>query len=175
MLLDAGMDTGPTLLRREVPIGPEETGGSLHDKLAPVAAELLVETLAGLAAGTITPQPQDNAQATLAPMLTKGDARIDWRRPAAVLARRLRAFNPWPGSFTVLNGETLKVIAARAEEYRGKAETPGLVLACEREGILVAAGAGALRLLEIQPPGKRPMPACAWLAGHCLEPGTRFD
>jgi len=173
MLLDPGTDTGPMLLRREVVIDPDETAGTLHDKLAPVAAELLVETIAGLAAGKLSPTPQDNAQATVAPMLKKEDGRVDWTRPAEEIARRVRGLHPWPGSFTNLDGETLKVLRVRAEA--GKRGAPGEVLNCDRDGILVAAGSGAVRLVEIQPPGKKAMNACAWLSGHCLEAGCRFE
>ena len=174
MLLDPGMDTGPMLLRREVALDPEETAGLLHDKLAPVAAALLVETLAGLVAGSITPHPQDGSQATVAPMLKKEDGRVDWTRTAEEIARRVRGLHPWPGSFSNLEGETLKVIRVKAEA--GKRGAPGEVLDCGKDGILVAAGSGtAVRLVEIQPPGKKAMNACAWLAGHCLDPGCSFD
>lgn len=173
MLLDPGMDSGPMLLRREVTIAPDETAGSLHDKLAPVAAELLVETLAGIAAGTVTPTPQDGRQATIAPMLKKEDGRIDWTRTAVEIERRVRGLNPWPGSYTGMNGETLKVIRVKVEA--GKRGAAGEVLACGKEGILVATGEGTVRLVEIQPPGKKAMDACAWLSGHCLETGCRFD
>ena len=173
MLLDSGMDTGPMLLRREVALAPDETAGSLHDKLAPVAAELLVETLAKIVAGTVSPQPQDGSQATIAPMLKKEDGRIDWTRPAAEIERRVRGLNPWPGSYTGMNGETLKVIRVKVEA--GKRGAAGEVLACDKEGILVAAGEGAVRLVEIQPPGKKAMDACSWLSGHCLQTGRRFN
>lgn len=173
MLLDEGMDTGPMLLRREVEIAPDETAGSLHDKLMPVAAALLVETLAGLAAGTITPRPQDDSLATVAPLLRKEDGHIDWTRPAAEIERRVRGLTPWPGSYTIMNGESVKVLRARVEG--GKSGEPGRVRDCGKDGILVSAGDANLRLLDIQPPGKKAMSACAWLAGHCLDEGCKFE
>lgn len=173
MLMDEGMDTGDMLMKREVAIDPEETCGSLHDRLAPVAAELMVETLEGLRAGNLAPVPQDNSLATCAPMLKKRDGRIDWSMPARKIALRVRAFDPWPGTFAMLEDKPIKITRAEAEASRS-AKAPGVVLVCDKNGILVSCGEGALRVLEIQPPGKRRMSACEYLAGHCIEEETAF-
>jgi len=175
MLIDEGLDTGPTLLARSTPIGPEETAPELEARLGPLGAEVLLETLDGLARGTLTPRPQDHARATLAPILKKEDARIDWTRPADEIARRVRGLVPWPGTVTTWAGADLKVLRARVDPAALTDAAPGTVLAVDRDGLLVAAGAGTrLRLLDVQPESRRPMPAAAFAAGARLAPGARL-
>ena len=175
MLIDEGLDTGPTLLARATPIGPEETAPELEARLGPLGAEVLLETLDGLERGTLAPRPQDHARATLAPILKKEDGRIDWARPAEEIARRVRGLLPWPGTVTTVAGGDLKVLRARVEPGAAVEAAPGTLLAVDREGLLVAAGAGTrLRLLEVQPESRRPMPAAAYAAGARLQPGTRL-
>jgi methionyl-tRNA formyltransferase len=175
MLIDEGLDTGPTLLARPTPIGPEETAPELEARLGPLGAEVLLETLDGLARGTLAPKAQDHTRATLAPILKKEDGRIDWARPAEEIARRVRGLLPWPGTATTVAGSDLKVLRARAEPAAGTDAEPGTVLAVDRDGLLVAAGAGTrLRLLDVQPESRRPMPASAFAAGARLQAGTRL-
>jgi len=174
MMIDAGLDTGPTLLTRTTPIGPEETAPQLEARLAEIGGALLVETIAGLEAGTVRPVPQDHARATLAPILKKEDGRVDWTAPAEAIERRVRAFTPWPGSAATLLGRGLKIWRARVEP--GPFAEAGTVTAVDREGIVVACGAGtALRLLEVQPENGKRMAASAFSAGARLSPGARFD
>jgi methionyl-tRNA formyltransferase len=174
MLIDEGLDTGPTLLARSTPIRPEETSPELEQRLARIGAEILLETLDGLAAGTLNAQPQDHARATLAPILKKEDGRIDWSRPAEEIGRRIRGLQPWPGTVTGWAGGELKVLRARVDPIPGDGK-PGTVLAVDPEGIVVAAGGGtALRLLDVQPESRRPMPAPAFAAGARLSPGALF-
>jgi methionyl-tRNA formyltransferase len=175
MLIDEGLDTGPTLLSRSTPIGPEETAPELERRLAPLGATVLLETLAGLSAGTLRPQPQDHARATLAPILRKEDGRIDWARPADEIARRVRGLQPWPGTFTTWAGGDLKVLRARVEAAPPTDTVPGGVLAVDGDGIVVAAGGGTrLRLVDVQPESRRPMPAAAFAAGARLRAGARL-
>jgi methionyl-tRNA formyltransferase len=175
MLIDAGLDTGPTLLARSLAIGPEETAPELEPRLARLGGEVLLETLAGLAAGTLEALPQDHARATLAPLLKKEDGRLDWSQPADVLACRIRAFQPWPGAAASLAGQRLEVRRARVDAP-GAGE-PGEVVSVDRDGIVVACGGSTrLRLLEVQPESRRAMPAAAFAAGARLEPGRQgFD
>jgi len=173
MLIDEGLDTGPTLLARATPIGPEETAADLEPRLARLAAEVLLDTVAGLAEGRLSARPQDHSRATLAPMLKKEDGRLDWNRPATTLAARVRGFHPWPGTHTSLGDRLVKVLAAGAEV--GESGEPGAVLAVDRDGIVVACGEGTrLRLLRVQPESRKPMPASAFAAGAHLSPGARF-
>jgi methionyl-tRNA formyltransferase len=175
MLIDEGLDTGPTLLSRSTPIGPEETSPELEPRLARIGAEVLLETLDGLASGTLAPQPQDHARATLAPLLKKEDGRIDWSRPADEIARRVRGLLPWPGTVTAWSGGELKVLRARVDPSLRKEADPGTVLAVNGDGIAVAAGGGtALRLVDVQPESRRPMPASAFAAGARLRAGDRL-
>jgi methionyl-tRNA formyltransferase len=175
MLIDEGLDTGPTLLARSTPVGPEETAPELEVRLARLGAEVLLETLDGLARGTLAAQPQDHARATLAPILKKEDGRIDWARPAEEIARRVRGLLPWPGTVTSAAGGDLKVLRARVEAATPTHAPPGTVLAVDRDGILVTAGGGTrLRLLDVQPESRRPMPAAAFAAGARLAPGARL-
>jgi len=175
MLIDEGLDTGPTLLARSTPIGPEETAPELEARLGPLGAEVLLETLDGLARGTLRAQPQDHAQATRAPILEKEDGHLDWSRPAEEIARRVRGLLPWPGTVTRTAEGDLKVLRARVEAPATAGAPPGTVLSFDREGILVAAGGGTrLRLLDVQPESRRPMSAAAFAAGARLEPGARL-
>jgi methionyl-tRNA formyltransferase len=175
MLIDAGLDTGPILLARATAIGAEETAPALEARLARMGGELLVETLAGLQSGAVRPVPQDPARATLAPLLRKEDGRVDWTWPAAVIERRIRAFQPWPGTTTTLAGRGLKLWKALVESSpTGLA--PGAVASVARDHVLVACGGGSvLRLLELQPDNGRRMSASAFAAGARLAPGARFE
>lgn len=164
MLLDPGMDTGPILSQRAIPIAPDDTAGSLHDRLAQLGAELLIETLPRWLAGEIQPQPQDHSKATVTRMLTKEDGRLDWTQPAAALANRVRAFDPWPGAFTTWKGQQLKILKARALE-RPAMLSPGMV-AHIAEGVAVATGTGWLLLEIVQLAGKRPQPVETFVHGH---------
>ncbi|HEX3347103.1 MAG TPA: methionyl-tRNA formyltransferase [Acetobacteraceae bacterium] len=165
MQMDAGLDTGPMLARAAVPITDTMTAAELHDALAPLGADLIVRTLADPPA----PVPQPAEGATYAPKLTRDDGRLDWTQPAEALARRVRALNPWPGTFCSLEGETLKVLAAETAEGHGE---PGVAL----DGSLhIAADRGALRLTRVQAPGRAAMDAAAFLRGHPVPPGTRLD
>jgi methionyl-tRNA formyltransferase len=175
MLIDEGLDTGPMLLRRSLAIGPEETAAELDPRLATLGAEVLVETVRGLADGTVTPQPQDHAAATHAPILKKEDGRIDWTRPASVTANRARGFTPWPGAFAFHDGRLLKAIRVQPLA-EGAADAPGTVLAVGKAGVDVACGGGSrLRLVEVQPESRKAMPAAAWAAGARLAPGARLE
>ncbi|MBV9659044.1 MAG: methionyl-tRNA formyltransferase [Verrucomicrobia bacterium] len=180
MWMDAGLDTGDILLARPLPLGPDETAGTLHDRLAALAPAALAEALALVAAGRAPRTPQDAARATHAPKLDRRSGLLDWaREDAATLARRVRALHPWPGAFTTLpggTGETLKIYppatALAAAERKGE---PGEVLIADpREGILqvAAAGGSALRLHEVQLAGKRRLSAAEFLRGHPLTPGS---
>lgn len=165
MQMDHGLDTGDMLLQRALAIGPEDTAESLAPRLAALGGEALVEALALLAAGRIVPVRQDPAQATLARILEKEDGRVDWARPAAAIAARLRGFTPWPGAFTTLEGRTLKLLAAApAAEAAGGA--PGHARRLAGQGLLVACGEGtSLVVTRVQPEGKPAQDALAFLNG----------
>ena len=180
MMIDEGLDTGPILLSRATPIGAEETTPELEARLAAMGGELLVETIDGIARGTVAPVPQDHAAATTAPMLRKEDGRIDWNVRAEVIARRVRGLQPWPGTVTAFAGGDLKILrasrVAEAADVTGPVGTdaPGAVVAID-EGIVVACGGRTrLRVLEVQPASRRAMPAVAFAAGARLSPGARL-
>lgn len=173
MQMNAGLDTGPVHLRRATPIGARETAGALHDRLAELAAESLLEALPGVLYGTSVPVPQDDARATLAPKIAKSEAVLDWREPAVALERRVRAFDPWPvAEARLTDGRRLRVFEAEVLP-RSASAPPGAIVAAGRAGIDVATGDGALRLRKIQPPSGRVMDAAAYLAAHSLE-GAAF-
>lgn len=166
MQMAAGLDTGPVLLSRQTAIGEEDTGQSLHDRLAVLGAEALAEGLAALAAGTLPAAvAQDDAAATHAGKLDKAESLLDWSQPAPVLARKVRAFEPWPGTEADLGGERVRVWRAQALAQRHQA-APGTVLGTGRDGIDVACGEGVLRLSGLQRPGGRRIDAGAWLNGR---------
>ena len=170
MMMNEEMDAGGIVLQRETPIGAEDTGGTLGDRLARLGAEAIGEAIDGLRAGTLRPRPQPSGDVTFAPRIEPEHARLDWRRPAADLERQVRALAPVPSAFTMLAGRRLKVHRARAEEPTAAA--PGTVASAGADGIRVATGAGSLRLLEVQLEGRRRMPAAEFVAGHRLPSGT---
>ncbi|KIL02868.1 methionyl-tRNA formyltransferase [Stutzerimonas stutzeri] len=154
MQMEAGLDTGPMLLKVRTPIGPSDTGGSLHDRLAALGAQAVVEAVARLQAGSLPGERQDDTLATYAHKLSKDEARLDWQRPAAELERLVRAFNPWPICHSSLAGDVLKVHAARLAPGQGE---PGRILAVGKDGLTVACGTGALQLTRLQLPGGKPL------------------
>jgi methionyl-tRNA formyltransferase len=174
MFMNEGMDTGDMILKREVPIDSADTGGSLHDKLAKVGAALLGETVELIRSGRVPRVPQEESQATLAPKLKKADGKIDWTLPAVTIHNHVRAFNPWPGSYCIIpgsSGKTLKVLATREEPCDAAQgspgqRVPGAVLDATGEGPLIQTGLQAIRLLEVQPEGRKPMTGAAFLRGH---------
>lgn len=168
MQMDEGLDTGPILLLESLPIGARDTAGVLHDKLARLGARLIVRALIERP----SPQAQDSLRATYAPRIAKGEAEIDWRRPAVEIERQVRAFNPSPGAYTRLGSEALKVWEAGAEPLLSGA--PGTVCAAGSDGIVIGCGAGALRVTQLQRAGGRRLAAGPFLAGYKLEPGAHL-
>jgi methionyl-tRNA formyltransferase len=169
MQMDVGLDTGDMLVKRTIPIGPDDDARTLHDKLSLLGAEALGETLDLLAAGRLVAEKQDDALTCYAAMLKKEDGELDWSRPATELRNRIRGMNPWPGTFTFWDGKLVKVF--RGGEGAGSGQ-PGTVLRAGRDGIEVACGSGSLVLAELQLEGKKRLPAAEFLAGCRLEPGT---
>ena len=164
MQMDEGLDTGAMLLQEAVPIGPDTTAAMLHDVLAALGARLAVDALAQ------APRPVTQPEgATYAPKLARDSGRLDWAQDAPMLDRVVRAMLPWPGAWTMLDGEPLKILAALPEHGEG---LPGTVL---DDALLVACGAGALRLLRVQRPGRGPMDAAAMLRGRPVAPGTKLE
>lgn len=173
MRIDAGLDTGDILLQCKLAIQPEDTSETLAPKLAAAGAELMVETLRRFDAGEMAPMPQDHSQATLAPILTKEDGRMDFSRSAPELLNRMRGFRPWPGAFTSFRGKNMQV--HRAETARAARELPPAALAADDGRLLVGCGQGtALNLLEIQLDGKRRMSAQEFINGYHPKPGERL-
>ena len=171
MQMDAGLDTGPMLLSRAEAIHADDTTGSLHDRLARLGADLIVEALRALPDGlTATPQPADGV--TYAAKIGKAEASIDWNRPAVELERAIRAFNPFPGAVATLQQTPVKLWRARAIDATG---TPGEVLLAEGAGVIVACGEGALCVTELQKPGGKRLPAADFLRGMPIAAGSRFD
>jgi methionyl-tRNA formyltransferase len=162
MQMEAGLDTGPMLLRQSVPITPETTTANLHDTLAAIGAKLVLDALES----EPLPEPQTEADATYAPKLSREDGRIDWSKPAEFIDRQIRAFDPWPGTFSTLAGSPLKIIAARPAIGSGP---PGTVL---DNALCIACGRHAIRLTKVQLPGRTALDAEAFLRGHPVPPGT---
>lgn len=166
MRIDAGLDTGEMLLRWETCIGPDETAPELSKRMAEAGADLLVRTLAGLGAGSIRPEPQDNARATWAPVLKKEDGRIDWTRPAQQVHDLIRGFQPWPGAYTSFRGQSLHLWRSRLVPRRWNLPPGALV---HEQGVFAIGGDGAaLELLELQLEGRKKMQAEIFANGHRL-------
>ncbi len=170
MMTARGVDNGDMLLQRATPVLPGETCGELTERLSHLGAALLLETLASLEAGTLERVPQNEQEMTYDPKLTKEMGEIDWRRPADTLVRQIHGLNPWPGCAVGTPQGTLKLL--RAETAPGEGE-PGRVLAADpKRGLIVAAGEGAVRILQLQAPGGKPMDARDYLRGHPMAEGT---
>lgn len=163
MKMDAGLDTGPMLLERRTPISREDTSGSLHDRLAALGADALVEAIEGWATGRLQPQPQPTDGVTYASKIEKSEALIDWSQDAEQIERQVRAFNPWPIAETRLNGEQLRIYKARASKEDRAPERrtadAGKIIGLSDDAISVQCGVGSLNLLEVQRPGRRPISA----------------
>jgi methionyl-tRNA formyltransferase len=201
MKMDVGLDTGDIITTRRTPIQPEDDSATLHDRLAQLGAELLVQTIPDYVAGKIQPRPQPAAGASYAAKIKKEDGRIDWNQPARTILNRLRAFTPWPGAFTywlgvpsrfLRDGQNsgslseppkggtpsaprpilLKIWKAEIVERSGRA---GEILSADKTGIVVGCGEHALRVLELQREGGRRMSAAEFLAGHALKVGEKFE
>lgn len=167
MEMEAGLDTGPMLLKKGCAIAADDTGGILHDRLSALGAEALLQALPGIADGSLKAQPQDASQALYAAKLSKSEAAIDWTQAAQELGRQVRAFNPWPVAQTTLADKVLRIW--EAEPHQGGAGAlPGMILACGQDGIDVATGQGVLRIKSLQLPGKRAMGAGDFLRAHPL-------
>ncbi|MCW5890663.1 MAG: methionyl-tRNA formyltransferase [bacterium] len=173
MAMAEEMDAGDVLLRRETPIRPDDTTGGLTERLAALGADALSDAIDGLQGGTLVAVPQPAEGVTFAPKLERAQARLDWTRDAAALERLVRAMQPEPIAFTTLDGRALRVFRAAADPAPAAAE-PGVVVAGGRDELVVATGAGTLRLLEMQAEGKRRLHAAAFLAGRRIPPGTRL-
>lgn len=171
MEMEEGLDTGPMLLMEGLPIDATDTTGTLHDKVAALGARMIVEALHKMAAGQLVATPQPEAGVTYAAKITKEEAKLDFALPADVLARKIRAFNPFPGANGVADGVAVKIWHADAVDGSG---TPGQVLQADAGGIVVACGAGALRLTELQKPGGKRLAAAEFLKGFALA-GLRFS
>lgn len=173
MRMDEGLDTGAILRVARTPLAPDETAGSLHDRLGEMAVQPLREVLDDLLAGSAVEEAQEERLATYAPKLTRQDGRVDWTASAGEIDRRIRGMTPWPGAWTVFpDGGVLKIHRAVPEASEGGA--PGEVMEASEHGLLVAAGGGALRLLEIQAAGGKRLAAADFLRGRTVLPGLRL-
>ncbi|MBI5343093.1 MAG: methionyl-tRNA formyltransferase [Deltaproteobacteria bacterium] len=176
MKMDVGMDTGPMLHVREMPIGADDTAETLFPKLSLLGAEALIEALRMLHDGTLAETPQDDSQATYAPMLKKEHGRIDWSKSAREVRDLIRGMTPWPSACAFHEGKALKVLSAAVREDRfDPAGAPGEIVAVDRNGIVVACGEAALALGQVQPEGGRPMASWAYAQGRRVQKGDRLS
>lgn len=171
MFMDVGLDTGDMLVKRATPIGPYETAGQLHDRLAVLGREAMEETLRQLCAGTLRRLIQDDSVSSYAPMLKKADGLIDWSRPALQIHNQVRGLDPWPGAYSYLDGEILKLAETVPAVKSGPVAT---VLDASADGVLVACGEGSLLIRQLQLPGRRRLSAAEFLRGRALPPGTQL-
>ena len=172
MRMDEGLDTGPFLLQEEVPIMEHETAGSLHDRLAGLSGNFILETLTGLAENRLKETRQDPNEASYAPKIDRGMSSIKWEQPASVLSCLIRALDPWPGAFTTLKGKEIKLFSSRVTDKKAHDETPGRVAGKSESALFVETGQGVLEIRELQIPGKKRLPAGAFLRGFAMGRGT---
>ncbi len=172
MQMDEGMDTGAILIQESIPIEPRDTAGTLTEKLSQLGSKLITRALPLIEAGTLKPALQNNANATLAPLLKKEAGLIDWTLPAADIHNRVRGFSPWPGAYTFLDGDLVKLIETEALPGEGE---PALMRRGADNTLEVGTGNGVLRILRIQPAGKKPMLAADFLRGHRGVEGKKFE
>jgi methionyl-tRNA formyltransferase len=175
MQMDVGLDTGAILTETPIAIAPDDTAGTLHDRLAELGGRMIVDSLESLAGGRLLPTPQDDTLATYAPKIGRAEAAIAWTNPAVVIERQVRAFDPVPGAHARFNGSPIKIWRASAVEGSADA-SPGAVLSATAEGVDVACGrAGALRIRELQRAGGKRLAALDFLRGHPIAAGSRFE
>ena len=172
MQMDEGLDTGDMIMKKEVPIAEDETGESLHDKLAEAGAALCVETLKALKDKTAVFEKQGESPTAYAKMLTKEMGNIDWSRSAVQIERLVRGLNSWPSAYTHWDGKVMKIWRAKAEADPAEAGQPGTVTEVDKDSFAVQTGDGVLRVYEVQIPGKKRMDTGAFLRGYTMEPGT---
>ena len=172
MYMDVGLDTGDMLVKKTLAIGPEETAGELHDRLASLGRETMEETVRRLCAGTLQREVQDDEQSTYASMMKKEDGRIDWNRSAQEIHNHVRGLDPWPGAYTTINGELLKLAETSPEAAEGLA---GSVIAADKNGVCVACGSGSLRIQQLQLAGRKRLAAADFLRGCPLEAGAMME
>jgi methionyl-tRNA formyltransferase len=170
MKLVEKMDAGPIYLQEAAPVAPDETTGSLQDKLAPIGARLLLETLNRLKMGSLIPQEQDESAVTFAPIIKKEDGLIDWSQPAITIERRVRGFDPWPGAYSHIDGKLLKIHKARVVAADAKLN-PGEVMRADEDGFWVATSSGVLELEEVQLENKKRLSGVAFLRGARIKSG----
>jgi methionyl-tRNA formyltransferase len=171
MKLDAGMDTGPTFARVATPVAPEETAGELSRRLALIGADAVRTLLPAYVGGRCPLEPQDDTQATMAPVLQKSDGSIVWSETATKVHDRVRGMNPWPGGSTTARGRLIKVHATRVVDAERAGAAPGEVIVADKSRVLVACGAGCVELLVVQPEGRRTMKATEWASGRGVAEG----
>jgi methionyl-tRNA formyltransferase len=172
MQMDEGMDTGAVLMQESHPIGPGDTSGTLTEKLSVLGAKLITKALPLVQSGDLKPMVQDGSKATLAPLLKKEDGLVDWTLPAADIHNRVRGFSPWPGAYTFLNGDMIKILETEALPGEGE---PALMHQRADNTLEVGTGKGLLRILRIQPAGKKPMQTADFLRGHRGIEGRKFE
>ncbi len=172
MLMAAGLDTGDILLSAALPISTDDTSGTLFTAMADLGAGLLSDTLDALEAGTLTPRPQDDTLATLAPPLLKEEAVIDWQRPAAAVSCQIRGLDPWPLAYTKLRDKRLRLFKPRV--IAGQSAQPGTIITADKRGLLVACGSDALLIQEVQLDGGKRMPVASFIQGRSLPAGERL-
>ena len=170
--MDEGLDTGDMLVKHRLPIADDDTGGSLHDKLAQFAPATLEEGLDLICAGNPPRETQDETLVTHVRKLTRADGKLDWNRPAIELARLVRAFTPWPGTYCLLGEAKMKVHRAAAIADAGACAAPGTVVSANADGSVISCNGGLLSLLEVQIEGGKRLPAADFLRGHPLEAGA---
>ncbi len=172
MQMDEGMDTGAILLQESMPVDPRDTTGTLTEKMSHLGARMITEALPLIEAGRIAPVVQDGSKATLAPVLKKEDGIIDWSTPAAEIHNRVRGLSPWPGAYTFFNGKLIKLLETEAVSGAGE---PGRIYVPDRNTLAAGTGSGMLRIVSIQPEGKRPMSFSDFLQGHREIAGKKFE
>ena len=174
MQMDAGLDTGAMLLAERIPIGADDTTGSLHDKLAALGGKLVVQALELADAGALTPLRQPEAGVTYAHKVDKAEAVVDWAQPAQAIARRLRAFDPFPGASSILGGEPVKLWRGEPDRGASGDEPPGQIVAVRQDGLVVRCGEGGLRITQLQRAGGKRLAVAEFLRGFEVRPGMQF-
>jgi methionyl-tRNA formyltransferase len=172
MQMDEGMDTGAVLAQESIPIGPRDTTGTLTEKLSQIGSRLIVDTLSRIESGGLTAVPQDNSKASMAPLLKKDAGLIDWTMSAREIHDRVRGLSPWPGAFSFLDGAMIKVL--ETEVVPGSVD-PGTLTSQGKDSLAVGTGKELLRIVSLQPEGKRPMTAAEFLRGHRGAVGNKFE